>query len=146
MRCSLQSRQKLQLKQEELGPRHVGKKAAEKSLRSACLQGSCFEWSIFIRTYQASKSSSARRWNRTTVHKYITHAHMHRKQTPLVQRAGTPFDLQRFLSCKILNIYRLQLRYSRSCSQEKRFSFLHQINHKSQLSINVLSGSEFTFW
>lgn len=50
------------------------------------------------------------------------HWHMNRKQILVVHRAGTLFDLLRILSCKILNIYALQLKYPypSSDSQERR--------------------------
>lgn len=54
--------------------------------------------------------------------RHTVHWHTNRKQILVVQRAGTLFDLLRILSCKILNIYVLQLKYpcSSSDSQEKR--------------------------
>lgn len=57
-----------------------------------------------------------------------TQTHTYRKQILVVQRAATPFDPQRFPSCKILNIYGLQLKYLHSYSdnQEQRFSQSNQ--------------------
>lgn len=54
--------------------------------------------------------------------RHTVHWHMNRKQILVVQGAGSLFDLLRILSCKILNIYALQLKYpcSSSDSQEKR--------------------------
>lgn len=71
------------------------------------------------------------RWNHLLyTDKYInTHTltQRHRKQIPVAQWAGTPFDLQRFLSCKILNIYGLQLKPAHAQPNRKieaeRFSF-----------------------
>lgn len=70
------------------------KKAAEKSLKSVRLQevSLCDQFSLERISHQ-SLLPPGDEIAQLYTDEYITHTH--RKQTPVVQRAGTPFDLQR---------------------------------------------------